>query len=127
MSTEMANGKLTVTVHNLRNNKGHVRLALFTSPEGFPGNLAHASVVLEGRIDNGVGRIEVPTLAHGTYAGVAWHDENDNAHLDLNYKHLPEEGFGFTNHPDHLRHLTWQEASFQHSNATTQDIRLIYR
>ncbi len=87
-------GDVVVTVTGVRNDRGHVRVALcqkasFLQPHcPWQGN---APAV------NGETRVLVKNVPAGTYAAQAFHDEDDNGTLDRNFLGLPKEGMGFSN------------------------------
>jgi uncharacterized protein (DUF2141 family) len=41
--------------------------------------------------------VEVPDVPAGSWAVMAYHDENDNQKLDRNELGIPSEGYGFSN------------------------------
>lgn len=55
----------------------------------------HARAV--ARIQQGGATLNFPHLAHGSYAVIAFHDENGNNDLDHNLLRLPAEPLGFSN------------------------------
>ncbi|WP_448203291.1 DUF2141 domain-containing protein [Azospirillum sp. sgz302134] len=85
---------LSVTVTNVRNDRGKVLVALCT-PDTFlkagcpytAGEPARAGQVT----------VTVRNVPPGTYAVQAFHDENQNLDIDRNFLGLPEEGIGFGN------------------------------
>jgi uncharacterized protein (DUF2141 family) len=45
----------------------------------------------------GVVMADVPDVPAGTWAVLAYHDENGNKKLDTNFVGMPKEGYGFSN------------------------------
>jgi len=41
--------------------------------------------------------VDVPNVPAGTWAVLAYHDENSNKKLDTNFVGMPKEGYGFSN------------------------------
>lgn len=41
--------------------------------------------------------VEVPNVPAGSWAALAYHDENSNKKLDTNFVGMPKEGYGFSN------------------------------
>ncbi|MBI3786896.1 MAG: DUF2141 domain-containing protein [Ignavibacteriales bacterium] len=94
-------GKIIVTMSGFRGTKGHARIALFNSEEGFPSAESKAfrgtvAAIIDGRV-----RIEFDSLAYGGYAVAMYHDENDDGTLDSNFLGIPSEGYGVSNNIVH--------------------------
>jgi uncharacterized protein (DUF2141 family) len=88
---------LTITIDNLENDKGVVRLLVFNSERGFPDQADKAveSAVVE--IKNGRAVIHLKDMEHGKYAITAFHDANNDGILNKNTLGIPKEGYGFSN------------------------------
>jgi uncharacterized protein (DUF2141 family) len=90
-------GLIRVEIRGLRNDKGQVLCALFSSASDFPKKadkaIAHGTSV----ITNGHAACEFPAVAPGTYAVSVVHDENSNGKLDTNFVGIPREGVGASN------------------------------
>lgn len=87
---------LTVTVQDVRNEHGEVKLALYATEASF----SSFSVELASRIlsaQPGTLTVRFDNLAPGEYAVAAYHDENSNSNFDTNFLGLPKEGYGFSN------------------------------
>jgi uncharacterized protein (DUF2141 family) len=95
MSTGLfGQSKLEVTVNNIKESKGNIRVGLFTTKEDFLKNAA------EGKIVKASGKsvtVVFENLAPGDYAVSIIHDENENGELDTNLIGIPREGFAFGN------------------------------
>ncbi|KPQ37750.1 MAG: hypothetical protein HLUCCA11_01455 [Phormidesmis priestleyi Ana] len=90
--------RLKVTIHELRNQKGEVCLALFESEIGFPKdeqkavfNRCFAITQIPLTVS-----VEVP---YGSYSVSLLHDENQDGELNTNFIGVPQEGIGFSNDP----------------------------
>ncbi len=82
-----------VSVQGVRNDQGHVLVALCSKAEflrphcAWRGRAAaHAGTVL----------VTIEAVPAGTYAAQAFHDENENGLLDRNILGLPKEAMGFS-------------------------------
>lgn len=122
-----ATGDLSVAISGLRNAKGVVHFCLTQA----------ASRFLDCQKDPYSARLTVPAthagkvafhqLAPGTYALLAFHDENRNDRLDMTFG-IPREGFAFSNNPViRMRAPTYQQVRFMLSpGASSQSIRFKY-
>lgn len=103
--------ELTVTVDNLRNGKGDVRLSVYAAAAEWPDNSAAANDKVEpAQPGSVVFHFDLPP---GTYAIACFHDENANGQFDQNFLGIPQEGYGFSNNVHPLfRAPSFEAASF---------------
>ena len=121
--------RLTVQVTHARDAKGTIRVALFRSGEGFPGDTSKALRAQAAQIDPKTlsGVIVFAGIPRGTYAVSVFHDENMNGKLDKNFVGMPKEGYGASNNPEKkMRAPTFEEASFSLNRDQTVEIKLMY-
>lgn len=105
-----------VEVEGLRNDKGQVVCALYSSPEGFPKNSHKPVARATSLISNKKGVCEFSGIEPGTYAISVFHDENSNGKLDTNFLGIPREGVGASNDAKgHLGPPKFEAAAFQFS------------
>jgi len=92
----MSSADVTVVVENLRNANGDVRVALWSTADGFT---EADSVVAETKEKAQFGSVilRLAGLPTGRYAVVSYHDENGNGDFDRTFLGLPKEGLGFSN------------------------------
>lgn len=86
---------LTVVVEGVRNDSGDVLLSVYGSQNQWPDGNAVADeteAASRGRVT-----FTIKDLSPGTYAISAFHDENGNGKLDMNFFGFPLEGFAFSN------------------------------
>jgi uncharacterized protein (DUF2141 family) len=83
-----------VLVTGVRNDRGHVRVAICG-----PADFLHPKCPYFTRVPARAGQVRarVSGVPAGRYAAEAFHDENDNDVLDLNFLGMPMEGMGFSN------------------------------
>jgi uncharacterized protein (DUF2141 family) len=84
---------LTIHIVNARNANGVIRVALFYSPEGFPGDASKALRTQPAKIDPQTLNAQAvfSGVPQGTYAVMVFHDENNNGKLDKNMIGIPKE------------------------------------
>ena len=90
----MAQNTIEVTVKNIREVKGSIRVGLFNSDESFLKNALDGKVV---KVSAKEIIVVFENLKPGEYAVSVVHDENDNGELDSNLMGIPKEGFAFGN------------------------------
>jgi uncharacterized protein (DUF2141 family) len=87
-------GVLKITVKNIRNMNGTIRVALFSNEDTFLKTPASGMIVKAAGSEV---TVTFENLAPGEYGISAFHDENENAELDSNLVGMPKEGFAFGN------------------------------
>lgn len=87
---------MQVEITGLRNDKGHVLLALYRPEDGFSETkpTAFRKQAIPARA--GTLTVQLEDLPIGTYAIALIHDENDNLKIDTGFFGLPTEGFCFS-------------------------------
>ena len=88
-------GNIHLTIQNIENDKGTLRIGLFTENDKF---LDEASSSKDVTVD-GREKIELDfeNIPFGTYAISIYHDLDDNGKLDANFIGIPKEPVGFSN------------------------------
>ena len=111
-ATQPATAKLTVTVVDLRNQKGQLIFSVFDAAPGFPSDKSKSKNWQIRRIDADQVVFECD-LPPGTYAASVLHDENANHKMDTSAVGIPKEGYGCTNNPKpRFRQATFKESTF---------------
>lgn len=89
-----AAAELDIMVQDVRNDRGHVLVAVCTEDTFLQADCPHV-----GHAAAAVGEVVVTVrdVPPGTYAVQAFHDENDNAEFDRTLLGVPLEGIGFSN------------------------------
>ena len=119
----------TVRIVNARNANGVVRIALFQSAEGFPGDASKALRTQPAKIDPQTltAQAVFSVIPQRTYAVMVFHDENGNGKLDKNLVGIPKEGYGASNNPaKKMRPPTFDEAKFSLTPDQSVEVKLIY-
>jgi uncharacterized protein (DUF2141 family) len=87
---------IIVTLDRVRSDEGDVYVTLYSRPQGFPGAGSfdrHAKV----KAHKGSFTVMFDHVAPGTYAVGAYHDENANGQLDMDFLGYPVEGYALSN------------------------------
>ena len=108
-------GDLTVSVTNVRTDKGNLLVSVTNSEAGW--NNQQKPVAMAKIAATGKDSVLHFTLPAGTYAVQVMHDENDNGKLDANFMGIPTEGYGFSNNPQVMRKALFSEAKFDITDA----------
>jgi uncharacterized protein (DUF2141 family) len=93
-----SDGRLTIEVDGLRNQKGSICFSLFSNEQGFPKRSDRAIATRCVKATASVSTT-FDQLAPGTYAVAMIHDANDDGKLNTGFLGIPKEGFGFSRNP----------------------------
>ena len=112
-----AENTIHVEITGLRNEKGQVLCALFSSAEAFPTKADKAVVRLTVKIMERQATCDFTGVVPGTYAVSVVHDENSNGKLDRNFIGMPREGVGASNDAKgHMGPPKFSAASFRYES-----------
>ena len=88
---------LQITVNNLENIKGKLKVCLTDKKEGFLKQCEHSTTVA---VTNNTISLEIANIKTGIYSISLFHDENNNGVLDTKgFFGIPSEPYGFSNNP----------------------------
>lgn len=108
--------QIRVEIVGLRNDKGQVLCALFSSAGDFPKRADKAVAHSTSTITNRRAVCEFPRVPPGTYAVSVIHDQNSNGKLDTNLMGIPREGVGASNDAKgHFGPPKFDAAAFRYS------------
>ena len=93
---EASAARIAVTITGLKSNEGGVYVGLYATPSKFL-NGTQVDVMKKVRASTAPITVVFDDLRPGTYAIGAYHDENNNDHLDTNLIGLPTEGYALSN------------------------------
>ena len=114
--SRVTENKLSLSITNLRNNKGHVLISVYKDGVGYPEELDKAVRRAKLTIINKKATVSFAGLASGNYAIAILHDENDDGKMNTNFLGLPKEGYGFSNNVmGTFGPPTFSKASFQYN------------
>jgi uncharacterized protein (DUF2141 family) len=104
--------RIVVTVTGIKSNQGGVYVGLYVTPSKFL-NGTQVDAMKKVRASTAPITVTFDNLAPGTYAVGAYHDENNNDHLDTNFLGLPTEGYALSNGVRAIMSKpTFQQAAF---------------
>jgi uncharacterized protein (DUF2141 family) len=114
---------LTIEVSGVPSSEGKVRVDVCTAATFLKTNCAVSGAAPAVA---GTTTVTLDDLPAGTYAVQAFHDRNDDGHLDRGALGIPREGFGFSNNPPlGFKGPSFARASFVHgSEAQTIALKL---
>lgn len=93
-SSLFAQRRLEVTVKNIKELKGTIRVALFNNEKDFLENFLQGKIV---KVSGNEAKVVFENLKPGDYAVSVFHDENENEKLDSGFMGIPNEPYGFSN------------------------------
>ena len=123
-NAQQTNGnEVTVTVSNLKSNKGKVFFALYNEESQFLKKEIRGEI---RAIENNTCTIVFKDVKNGIYAISMFHDENDNGKMDTNFIGIPKEPYGCSNNAKgFMGPPKWADAKFQINNKSiNQHIKL---
>jgi uncharacterized protein (DUF2141 family) len=88
---------INVTLSEIKNQKGLIRVALFQKDDGFPNDHEKAFRSISMEITGSQLNFNIGDLPAGEYALAILHDENKNGKMDFNFLRMPKEGYGVSN------------------------------
>lgn len=89
-----AQNKLEVTVTNITETTGTIRVALYNNEKDFLKEFQEGKIVKASAKEV---TIVFDNLKKGDYAVSVFHDKNDNQEMDSNFMGIPSEPYGFSN------------------------------
>lgn len=89
-----ATDSIGAPISGLKSDRGQVGCLLFASADGFPTNPEKAVAKQFVAIASKSATCSFDSVAPGSYAITAMHDENGNGRLDKNFIGIPTEGYG---------------------------------
>lgn len=102
---------LDLTISNVESADGQIRIAVFDSQEGWQGNAAVRTAVVDA--EAGSVRITLDGLQPGMLGIKLYHDADDDGDLDTGNFGIPSEPYGFSNDaPVRLGPPAWKQARF---------------
>jgi uncharacterized protein (DUF2141 family) len=119
--SDATTSSITVPIGGLRNDQGQIGCLLFASADGFPGNADKAVGHQFVRIASRSATCSFDSIAPGSYAVAAIHDENGNGKLDKNFLGIPTEGYGASRDArGTMGPPKWEDAVFQFPGGAMQ-------
>jgi len=92
-----AQTSLTLTITNIKNDKGEVRALLFKGEAGFPDQREKAFKSGSIKIKDGKALLDFGNIPEGSYAISVFHDSKSTGELRTNALGIPKDGYGFSN------------------------------
>jgi uncharacterized protein (DUF2141 family) len=109
-SQETNGNTITVTIDQIKNNKGHILLGLHTTE-----TFMKADAIQQAKSEIVDGKI-IATFTNvkpGNYAVMVLHDENDNGNMDFEPNGMPKETYGMSNNPALMGPPQFSDAQFE--------------
>lgn len=116
-STSVTAADLKVKISDVRVHTGTLSALLVNSDAAWNGKAEPVTGRIAKADTSGEVSLVFKDLAAGKYAIRVMHDENDNGKLDTNAVGMPTEGYGFSNNPVVMRPATFEEATFEVTEA----------
>lgn len=94
ISTLFAQGKLEVTVKNIQELKGTIRMSVYSGEDNF---MKKNPISKEVKVTGKEVTVVFENVKPGEYAISTYHDVDDNKELDTGFMGIPQEPYGFSN------------------------------
>lgn len=121
------NSRLTVEIKGLKNQKGSLRLSLFSNEQGFPNRSDRAIAFRCVEAKEAPVSVTFDQLAPGRYAVAVIHDANNDGKLNTGILGIPKEGFGFSRNPRiGIGAPSFQDTAISVTGESTIQIKLNY-
>lgn len=117
--------ELEVRISNVAHERGNVRVTLYAGPEGFR-HEERSLRVIEQPAAAGPVTVRFNDLATGSYAVIAYHDENGDGTLNRFLGMVPTEGYGLSNNPKLMGPPRFDDAALQLEADASIEVRLNY-
>lgn len=105
--------QLKVSIENIQETRGMLRLALYPTAQGFPADIENAQLLINVKPVSGKVEVDLEAVPEGQYALAVLHDANGNGEMDTNLFGYPTEAYGFSNNVrPAFRAPVFEEASF---------------
>ena len=109
LKQEVKKQNITVTVANVKSEKGTVGFALYDKMTFMKIPLKTAT----GTIKKGKSTVVFKDVIPGDYAIICFHDVNGNKQMDFNERGMPEEDYGISNNPSNFGPPNYETAKFE--------------
>ena len=94
---EQGSGNLTLTIQNIPEQRGVVRVLLFNQATGFPDDVAKSYRQANVKAAGKSVQVVFEDLPKGQYALSVFHDVMETGKLRTNALGIPKDGYGFSN------------------------------
>jgi uncharacterized protein (DUF2141 family) len=126
---QQGTGHIELIISNIRNDKGWIRIGMYTSEKGYPNDPPFSFAFPKDSLVDGRLRLILPVHEPGSYALSFLDDENNNDKMDYRLGVIPREGFAFSNNPKirGMKEPSFNETRFTYSGGKKRlDITMKY-
>lgn len=117
---------ITITVQDIRNDKGKIAALAFVKADGFPDRVAFAKAQVQVNARKGTVTLVLKNVPEGNVALTVLHDEDGDGKLKRNIIGIPGEGVGMTGKPLGNRAPKFEEAVIEIKGNQKHEITLKY-
>ena len=96
-ATKLADADVIIHFFNIRGEDGNILIALYDSPDQFPGKPKWKYMISKIKLKEQGNRFPINEIKSGTYAISIIDDENCDTVMQKNFLGIPKEGYGFSN------------------------------
>ncbi len=116
---------LSVNLAQIKNDKGNLFVELYADQATFRKS-AKALRIIKVAATPGTATVTFDNLATGSYAVIAYHDEDGNNTMNKRFGMIPTEGYGLSNNPKVMGPPAFKDSQFEVTTDTEININLNY-
>lgn len=117
---------LTVHLHGIKNSSGQIQVELYADAKGFRKS-ALAQCIAKTQARDGTVSVMFSGIKPGTYAILAFHDEDNNGELNKRFGMIPTEGYALSNDPEVLGPPAFKDSAFEILSDKELNMAMHYR
>lgn len=117
---------LTVRLHGIKNNTGQIQVELYSDAKTFRKSALAQNIAKTQAQENAI-TVTFSGIKPGTYAILAFHDEDSNGELNKRFGMIPTEGYALSNDPEVFGPPAFKDSAFELRSDQELDIPMHYR
>lgn len=117
---------LTVRLHGIKNSTGQIQVELYSDAKTFRKSALAHNIAKANAQEDAV-TVTFSGIKPGTYAILAFHDEDGNGELNKRFGMIPTEGYALSNDPEVFGPPAFKDSAFEIASDKELNIPMHYR